>query len=72
MATKTEKYTFNWENGKSFELKCKEDDKTEILVVRVEENSNMNEIWPSVEAVCTKFILNHLTTIGNEMKARNP
>ncbi len=70
MVISKEILTFRWENENFFELKCKEDELTDIVVIHIDENACIQDLWPHVESVCKSFISKRLELMGNQMKVR--
>jgi hypothetical protein len=69
MALKKIVMTVKWENQKSFQLDAKEDDLTDITIVKVEEDGCIKELWSNVEAICRIYLDKTLKEIGDEMKS---
>ncbi len=60
---------FTWENNVNFELLARWDAGTWATIIDIDENAHLSDVWPSVEAICKKFLEGELLTIGREMKA---
>ncbi len=67
MASKSLELTLEWENQKEFKFSSKPKDGEKTLVVKVEENGHIKDIWPFIESACIKFFQSQIETIGKEM-----
>ena len=68
MAEETLKVTFTWENGKYFKMETKAGDDDAIVVVKVEENGDIANLWSSIQDICLKTVTRFVGVIGDEMK----
>lgn len=69
MAQQTLRLTFTWENGVDFKLASKLNSDDQTTVVEMEENGQIDELWPYIDELCKAFFAAQLNTIGDEMKA---
>ena len=57
-----------WENGVSFEMTQKKDADSKKIVVKLEENGDIAEVWGHITNICTEDFKRHIDQIGEEMK----
>ena len=70
MAAKTRLLKLQWENNVSFKAETKLDDGGWILVLEIDENNHLANVWDNeITGVVTKFLASKLAEIGIEMKA---
>ena len=70
MARQTRLIRLQWENNVSFKCDTKLDDGEWVLVLEIDENNHLSNVWDSeITSIVTKFLTNKLAEIGNDMKA---
>ena len=70
MASQTRLIRLQWENNVSFKCDTKLDDGEWVLVLEIDENNHLSNVWDSeITSIVTKFLTSKLAEIGNEMKA---
>jgi len=70
MASQTRLIRLQWENNVSFKCDTKLDDGEWVLVLEIDENNHLSNVWDSeITSIVTKFLTNKLAEIGNDMKA---
>lgn len=70
MALKKLDIEIKWENGNLFQFIEKNDPPTpDVIIVKVQENSKIASLWPSVANICSIFLREKLDEIGKEMAA---
>lgn len=69
MAAKELELTLKWENGVSFEMTSKRDAGDTSTVVMLDENGQLDTLWPNIHKICRTFFIAQLTSIGDEMKS---
>ena len=70
MASQTRLIRLQWENNVSFKCDTKLGDGDWVLVLEIDENNHLSNVWDSeITSIVTKFLTNKLAEIGNDMKA---
>ena len=70
MASQTRLIRLQWKNNVSFKCDTKLDDGEWVLVLEIDENNHLSNVWDSeITSIVTKFLTNKLAEIGNDMKA---
>lgn len=57
-----------WENNAFFKLEAKKEGGEWKDIVYHEENGYIQQLWPSIQKVCSSYLTHELESIGTEMK----
>ena len=68
MAGEELELTFNWENTKSFQMTAKKTGKDVLTVIKMDENGQIDQLWPHLENICKQYLDQELKAIGKAMK----
>ena len=60
--------TISWENDNFFKMTAKHDAGEVKTVVNIDENTQIYDAWPHVEAICKNYLVKELEAIGIVMK----
>lgn len=60
--------TLTWENDEAFQLAYKKDNDDAIVIVRMEENGDLVNLFDNVSAICNTFFAKCMNTVSAEMK----
>ncbi len=67
MTVSKEVYTMKWENSKFFELSAKEDNGMDVVIIHVDENSDIASIWPQIADICSRYLAGRIKLAGDQM-----
>ncbi len=59
--------TLRWENNKFFEMKQKEENNPDNVVIHVDEDGHITDDWGSISRICSDALTRHLKQVGDEM-----
>ncbi len=66
-ATKTT-ITLEWENTKSFEMKCREEEgQNWLTILHVDENSDIRGLWDNIAGICIDFFAQRMKKVKDAM-----
>ncbi|KKL60916.1 hypothetical protein LCGC14_2200510 [marine sediment metagenome] len=69
MAQKEIEVIFKWENSVSFEVTIKEDANPVLVLIKMEENGDITNLWPAAKDLVERYIRSLMAQVGKEMKA---
>ncbi|KKN60916.1 hypothetical protein LCGC14_0527150 [marine sediment metagenome] len=68
MAGNEMEITFKWENDNYFSFETKKNADPKITDIRIEENTHIKGVWPTIQKACIIRLTQILSDIGKEME----